>query len=584
MAENQPQQKPTEAESKADAPKRVVRTFQSDMARVQGESGLGEKTGAPSSVDAPAQKPPETRGAPVPTVKKVAPQPAQKSPTPPQAPTQPRQEAKRSAETVFAPPTPQSKEERKHYVEELQATEEPFDVDRESRVPDAPQPPTQGITPPPRVPDMRVSFEEGSREKKGFFSTIVSFLLSTGKDSPATGAQPRPKSKESRVLVPTLTRREGIVPAPARTQLPSVSEVRKQQVAREEQKKEPQSLPERMPATPQKEQVREPVRTEVPQGRKAPPASASLFKAPAPKSAAPQPAPAPLPASTPVPLAPVSTSTPLPSASPLKTYAYDARDTVTKHESSRLSALAKEEDRRKAPSPTRKKSSLPALIGSGALVFGGVLAVIIAFMVTGGESETPPPPRVITPVFADTRVRVSASSVPRISHLEPLLLSVTAPREGTLTHVIFETQDTPVLSFPFSEVLMASPTVPGELSRSVYPQSMLGLYGEAKEPVMVLAVSSFERSFRSMLSWESTMDESLSVLFGPLVTDTESATSTPAFRKQFVDVVTRTYDTRILYDAEGAPHLTYGFPRDTILIITKTPETFLRLVDRLSPE
>jgi len=112
---------------------------------------------------------------------------------------------------------------------------------------------------------------------------------------------------------------------------------------------------------------------------------------------------------------------------------------------------------------------------------------------------------------------------------------------------------------------------------------MLGVYGDAKEPVLVLAVTSFERSFKSLLSWEDEMPSAFAPLFGDLDT-TVISTTTPAYIQNFIDEEIETTDARILYDAGGNTHIIYGFVTPNILFITKTKDTFVDLTDRIVRE
>ncbi len=274
--------------------------------------------------------------------------------------------------------------------------------------------------------------------------------------------------------------------------------------------------------------------------------------------------------------------------SPISTYTSDARKGIKKRKETPLSVLAKQQDSKKAEPKRRsakKKTSTPIIVTAVALLVLGIGVVAGAFyFLNQGTAPVATPTRVVTPVFAEDRTRVSASAVPDLQDLEDLLASVPAPFANTLTHVTFSAPtEAGSEVIPFSDVLLRISEVPGTLARSVYPQSMLGVYGDAKEPVLVLAVTSFERSFKSLLSWEDEMPSAFAPLFGDLDT-TVISTTTPAYIQNFIDEEIETTDARILYDAGGNTHIIYGFVTPNILFITKTKDTFVDLTDRIVRE
>lgn len=543
-------------------PKRVVRTYQEDLARMS-KNMTPEQLAKHTPKERPQKKKEGLVTPPQPPQKK--PEVRKESPAP-QAPSAPMPQPQMDTET------------KKHYVEEIRATDtieitkgDTFtkaDLDHAGEVlkdkplPKAPTPPKQ--TPPPAPMQKRepatVIMEDSSAPQQNIFASIMAWLLGgTGNDTPQKSA---PKPIKDPVAPPK--KLESIPVAP----------------------KAPERKVEEAPLPPKPE----PMEKEVPKAPEAPPV-------PAPKPMAPPEAPkknplfaAPKPKEE-KPIAPIVPPRPerrpedIPAPSPIQTYTSDARKGIKEQKATPLSVLAKQQDAKKAP-PKRavqtKKSSFPLIAGGALLLVLGIGVILGTYLyLQPAPAPQPTSPRIVTPVFAEDRVRVSASSTPTIEAIRSVLPEVPAPQGSFLTHITFADESGALI--PFSDILLNSRGVPGVLARSIYPQSMFGVFGEDKEPVAVLAVSSFERSFRSMLSWEEEMVDTLEPIFGTLLSES-TGTTTPVFIPRFIDEEIGTTDARILYDINGIPHIIYGFVDANILFITQSKETFRALRERIVRE
>lgn len=577
MEENQSSKQPQIPEP-TKTPKRVVRTYQEDLARMSKDLNI--------EVDQKNEKPKKKKGLVTPPKPKT-PAPAPKKPEvpkPTQAPT--LQEAVLEETNIGA-------EEKKHYVEEIQATDS-IDLDAEAssftqadldhvgnlgkkqapKPTPAPKPlPKKEMAPKPKTPEPIVVTENASAPKQNFFGGVMAWLLGGdgSENQPAQAPEPAPLPK---AITTPPKKLEGVPVVP--------------NVPKKEEEPEPPAKPQPAPA-PQEPQELPPIKEEKP----LPKPSSNLFAPPAPKApeppkpvVMPKPEPTPIPAPQPLPL-PEKPKTEFKAPSPITTYTSDARKGIKQQKETPLSVLAKQQDAKKAPPKKQqpKKSGTPVLVLATAFLLLGVGAIVGAyFFLQSDPTPVATPQRVVTPVFAENRTKVSATATPRLDDLNELVQMVSTPAPETLTHITFQAPGElgPEL-IPFSEILLASNEVPGTLARAVYPQSMFGVYGDTKEPVLVLAVTSFERSFKSLLSWESDMSEDLAPLFGTLNTE-RIATSTPPYIEAFVDEEIETTDARILYDAVGDTHLIYGFITPNILFITQTKETFIELADRIVRE
>lgn len=113
--------------------------------------------------------------------------------------------------------------------------------------------------------------------------------------------------------------------------------------------------------------------------------------------------------------------------------------------------------------------------------------------------------------------------------------------------------------------------VPGRLSRALSNNFLFGIHGgNPPSPLFIFKTKDFDTTFRGMLDWEATMSRDLSPLFGKTISG------------NFEDVILRNKDTRLLRDKGDKTRLIYGFPNTDTLIITTNEDTFFEIFKRLS--
>lgn len=169
--------------------------------------------------------------------------------------------------------------------------------------------------------------------------------------------------------------------------------------------------------------------------------------------------------------------------------------------------------------------------------------------------------------IAATRQTQSGSlgSITRIVPLEPGTTAEDQPRLATT-----------------AEFLKAiNSNAPEDLLRSVGAEFFFGLHAvDENAPVLVLPVTSYDRAFAAMLSWENTMNADLSPAFTPVPTTVLDSNGIPS-QRVFADDIMRNYDVRELKDDSGQIQLYYSFPSPNLLIIAESPYSFPELLSRL---
>ncbi|MDB5238251.1 MAG: protein of unknown function with transrane region [Candidatus Kaiserbacteria bacterium] len=137
----------------------------------------------------------------------------------------------------------------------------------------------------------------------------------------------------------------------------------------------------------------------------------------------------------------------------------------------------------------------------------------------------------------------------------------------------------PITLAEFFTAIGANP--PADLLRALGSDFFFGIHTVDKNaPVLVIPVTSYDRAFAGMLSWEAHMNADLSPIFTAVPMTTVDAAGLPATRT-FVDDVTHNYDVRELKDNSGAVELYYSFPTRGILVIAESPYTFTEILSRL---
>lgn len=567
-------------EHEGKAPKRVIRTYQQDLANASGNVQSSQtaqqnpkdkevsKEKAPNPKTSSAEELPENLPGAGDQIKNM------KLPPTKESVEQKTKPAPKSG------PKPLSPEERgtMHSIEELHVASARSVPKRKPGLEDTYIPPTPKPEPKPTPEPMQepVIIEEESEQQGGFMEWLREFF---GITSPQKDTEYEPRILEEHETGKHVE--EKPMPAP-----------KPESISQSEAKK-PEPLPEALqqpippapkpPSLPTQAPVPEPV--PAPKPKPTPPApkpaAAPIPRAPRPVSEIPKEKPAPKPAPLPKPEKPAPPKRD--AESPLHTYTTDANRKGRTQ--SRLELIAAEQDAGRAPRVEQKRQVPIVLISIVLFILGAGLLLGAFLMLRSPEPVVDAPPRVVTPAYSDERVRVVTTDVPTISQLAPLLREVPNPGEDAFVHITIDAGSLISLNTIFT----ATNGVPGTLSRTILPQSMFGLYGEDGEPAFLLVVTSYERALKGMLAWERTLLDTVEPLYGdiatvPVTVGTTTPESTDPIVPSFTDRILGDFDVRMVEDANGLSYVLYGFVRPDVLLITQTPEAFAELARRILAE
>lgn len=293
-------------------------------------------------------------------------------------------------------------------------------------------------------------------------------------------------------------------------------------------------------------------------------------------------------------------------------YATDFSQQVTATDASPFSVIAAQQDA-KPSAPARvavNKSRTPVL----AIVLGSVLLVLSAggaygaYLYIAARHVVPTvATKVPSLVFADESKELKGTTGTEL--LQDLALVSNEPLVSGNVLITYIAQP----ATGEAGVIAGAPAKGGQLIkalelpapdillRNIAEESTVGITHQGSETraFFILRVSSYERTFAGMLTWEPLMQRTLGVLYPlypaqevaspeTLGTTTAAATSTAstpvaaASKIRFEDAVVSNRDVRILRDTTGRALMLYGYADKETLIIARDEAAFSALLTRLS--
>jgi hypothetical protein len=242
--------------------------------------------------------------------------------------------------------------------------------------------------------------------------------------------------------------------------------------------------------------------------------------------------------------------------------------------------------------PAPKRSYVGIILFAIILLLLGLTAVFGVLFVMNQRSSALPAQPSTSIVFAEQTVSypVDGKSPSTVKSELALARSGGSSSLGSITQIVPTMQSgdldangnpavRPLTLTEFFKAIGANP--PADLLRALGDTYFFGIHTVDKNaPVLVIPVTSYDRAFAGMLSWESTINSDLAPIFTQVPMNTVDATGIPAART-FTDEVMRNYDVRELKDDSGVVELYYSFPTRDILVIAESPYTFTEILSRL---
>lgn len=303
--------------------------------------------------------------------------------------------------------------------------------------------------------------------------------------------------------------------------------------------------------------------------------------------------------------------------SPLHTYTSDFAARIDKKKATRFSVLAAENDAHvRAPRTAKKVPLVPIIAGIVLLIVGsgGVVAAYLYMNSTAPIASVIAPPMLIIP---DSKVALSGTGANLLRAFADQANQPLAANSIALTYInVSTTTSRGVIEEPgtggafITELSLPAPDI---LLRNIDPTSMVGIVNAGGEtrPFFILRVTSYERTFSGMLTWEGSLGRNLAMLYPrypapvaatPAATTTATTTQKLGTKKtvtapittsasisdptlpaaQFIDEAVANHDARVLKDMAGRTLILYGYADKQTLIICRDEAAFILLLGRLS--
>ena len=257
--------------------------------------------------------------------------------------------------------------------------------------------------------------------------------------------------------------------------------------------------------------------------------------------------------------------------SPLQTYSGDFSKKIDSDKASTFAVLAAESDAKRGfPVTAPKKSPFATIIFGVLFLIAGTLGIFGAFVFLRDSSFVPVELSVPSHIFTDTKIEITGTSA--LEQREQFIQIKNGPLvDGKF--VLAYTKNTTGMGIENGAVLARSLLLgaPDILLRNI-GTSTVGVLTTEKEssPFFILAVTSYERTFAGMLSWERTLLSDLALLYPE-----------GALPYTFSDAVELNRDVRIIRDMEGKTLFVYGYLNKEILLLVRDEAAFSALLKQI---
>lgn len=311
----------------------------------------------------------------------------------------------------------------------------------------------------------------------------------------------------------------------------------------------------------------------------------------------------------------------------MRTFRSDVEHTVMHNQTSVVSAITAEENRR---NNLRGSGARTSLLTPGAYLFLGMSIMLLVFGLLGvgfyiflSKDPTVLPKNEVRPLFfTENQEEFNITDKDRSDIMNRLLIvkDQVDVQVGAITHVYFtkaasSLEGSPVKVVTGQEFLkVIEVRAPNNLVRSLEPDMMFGINEyEGNQPFLIFTTNSFQHTFAGMLEWERDINLDLAPLFGEIIPfeDTQAARETDSSVRPvtpdttttgssslplvststlvtpglnafgFQDDVYNNKQVRVLKNAEGKVILLWAFIDPSYIVITTNRRTFEEVVTRI---
>jgi hypothetical protein len=275
----------------------------------------------------------------------------------------------------------------------------------------------------------------------------------------------------------------------------------------------------------------------------------------------------------------------------IHTYQNDIAQTIKDKDMSVIDIALSEQQKKQPLTKVDVKKNVFLIPVILVLLFGTVIALLIIFLIQNRLNDT------TTPLETKSRVISTESEIllPYTGQepLSALIANGTAsstPRANSLVRYTFtDERGTSTkgknIPIPIEDIVMAFPTMPGHLVRSLGADYIIGYHIQEanQEPFIILKTTSYDSALSGMLEWEGTLAADINTLFGRYSVLSEGISfEDKIIRNQNVRVGTYPSDIPTSGAQESIPFLYYALPNKDTIIITTHEDTLIEMLSRVA--
>jgi hypothetical protein len=229
------------------------------------------------------------------------------------------------------------------------------------------------------------------------------------------------------------------------------------------------------------------------------------------------------------------------------------------------------------------------------LIFGGIILIVIAlgitYFVTQKNVETTSPVQTIkeieAPISFNEKTFVDTAGLTTHNDLSGAIKKeVGNDSKENSVKAIFLKKDVsgkPELVNVTEFISLIGESAPQALIRNLGEKYLIGTYntkdGDSSKPhlFLIFSIKDYNQTYASMLSWEKTMLNDMSSIFGIDISGDRSE----LLEKQWSDIIIDNKDARVLYDNLGKEVLYYIFINKNNFIIADNQDVLKEVVTRI---
>lgn len=272
----------------------------------------------------------------------------------------------------------------------------------------------------------------------------------------------------------------------------------------------------------------------------------------------------------------------------LRTYTSDMVDAIRTNEISVIKIALSEKEKREQDDSFKKAEGTN--FTKTLLIIGGVVlvacAIVGSYFLIQKKAEKDAPKTTInsinTFISYDAKLYIDTTKIFNATDLSNAIKNEPVADQGQVRALFLTKTVNAVPEMLTSNALLSlvNTTAPGALTRSLSDKYLLGKYSienNTSPMFLILETTDYNQAYASMLDWEKTILNDLSILFNINIANSNN----PILEKTWKDIIVNNKDARVLYGDNGEGLLYYVFVNKNDLVITNNIDALKEVINRI---